>query len=281
MSRLGDLENTLVSRLASAMLGDSPLFEVVRGVSGGFRASIRDAMKRERIPAAYVAFIEEPTAPETSEVKLGAKFVVYVAARALRVESDPRHGDANTPGAFVLLEKAREQLDDYEPSTGLRAVNLHEKFVEADNRIAVYELLYRIWPIVESPLTFAGQALTGSASRMTLHLGPLEMEDEEDTLEGGDKNYLLTLGLLPQTFVWQGQLRAASDSELNTIESNIEAAIAAHTKGNIADGTGRVFTDCILERVTHNGPRRPTGSGAMRIQNIELHFVQLKQAAAN
>ena len=278
MSRLGDIENTLVSRLASAMLGGSPLFEVVRGVSGGHRASNRDALRRERMPAAYVAFTDETTSPETREAIRGARFAVYVAARALRLEADARHGDANTPGAFVLLEKAREQLDDYEPSTGLRVVNLHEKFVEADDRVAVYELLYRIWPVVEAPLTFAGQALAGSDSRMTLRLGAVEMEQAEYRFPGLDGGYRLRLGLLPRTLVWQGQLRAASDSELNTIESNIKTKVAAQTVGNIADGTGRVFADCVLEKVVHDGPRRPAEDSEMLVQDVELHFIQLNPA---
>ena len=99
------------------------------------------------MPAAYVAFTDEPTAPEVKAAVRGSRFVVLVADRALRVESDPRHGDVNSLGAFTSLEQARLELDGYEPVGGLRLLNLHQKFVEADDRVAVYELLYRVWPV--------------------------------------------------------------------------------------------------------------------------------------
>lgn len=147
MSQLGDLENALVTRLTAATLAGSPVFQTVRGVSGGFRPAIREAIRRERMPAAYVAFTDEPTAPEVKTAVRGSRFVVLVADRALRVESDPRHGDVNSLGAFTSLEQARLELDGYEPVGGLRLLNLHQKFVEADDRVAVYELLYRVWPV--------------------------------------------------------------------------------------------------------------------------------------
>ncbi len=165
MSELGDLENAIVSRLQAATVSGSPVFEVVRGVSGGYRGAIRDALRRERMPAAYVAFTEEPKAPEVRAAVRGAKFVVLVADQTLRAESDPRHGDVSTVGTFTLLDEAAEQLDDYEPSTGLRLVDVHRRFVEADDRLAVYELLYRVWPVVDPAL------LPGAPSSLKAYTG--------------------------------------------------------------------------------------------------------------
>ncbi len=147
MSRLGDIENALVSRLAAATSGGSPVFVAVQGLSGGHRRAIQQLLRRRRTPAAFVAFTDEPTAPETPVGRKGAQFAVLVAARALRAGSDPRHGDADATGAFDLLDVVRTQLDDYVPVAGLRAVNLRERFVEADERCAVYESLYRIEPV--------------------------------------------------------------------------------------------------------------------------------------
>ncbi len=149
MSRLGDLENTIVTLLADALIGGAPAFETVRGVSGGFRPALRDALRRERMPAAYVAFTEDPTAPEVRDEVRGARFSVLVAARTLRLESNPRHGDDDATGAFELLDVVRAQLDGYEPETGFQLLNLREKFIEADDRVAIYESLYRVWPVVE------------------------------------------------------------------------------------------------------------------------------------
>lgn len=150
MTPLAELEIGIVNRLQEALLGGERVFTVVRGVSGGYRPALRDALRRERPPAAYVAFTEEPTAPETSAATRGARLVVLVAARALRPNTDPRH-DSGTPGAFALIATVRRELDDYDIMEGLRLVNLHVKFVEADERFAVYELLYRAWPVVEPP----------------------------------------------------------------------------------------------------------------------------------
>ncbi len=163
MSELGDIENAVVTRLAAATISGSPVFDTVRGVSGGYRAVIRDAMRRERMPAAYVAFIEEPTAPEVKPSVRGAKFVVLIAERALRLESDPRHGDADTLGAFTLLDETREELDDYQLTANLQLINLHQKFVEADDRVAVYELLYRVWPIPDAEDAPAAPSLLTAA----------------------------------------------------------------------------------------------------------------------
>ncbi len=91
--------------------------------------------------------LDEPTAPETPVGRKGAQFAVLVAACALRAGSDPRHGDADATGAFDLLDVVRTQLDDYVPVAGVKAVNLRERFVEADERCAVYESLYRIEPV--------------------------------------------------------------------------------------------------------------------------------------
>ena len=152
MSKLGSLEIAMVARLASATIGGNRAFQVVRGISGGYRAAVRDALRRERMPAAYVAFTEEPTAPETKLAVRGARFVVLVPERVLRVDSDPRHGDVSSPGVFALLEAARARLDNYLPISGVRLESLQVKFVDADERTAVYELLYRARPITLAKL---------------------------------------------------------------------------------------------------------------------------------
>lgn len=147
MSRLGDLENTIVSRLATATISGSPAFAVVRGFSGGNRPELREAIRREQAPAAYVAFTEELTAPETSDLRRGAKFVIMIAAKMLRASNDARHGDSDGRGAFELMDLVRARLDLYEPGGDTQLLSIHEKFVDADDRVVIYELAYRAWPI--------------------------------------------------------------------------------------------------------------------------------------
>src|SRR5262245_40103095 len=114
MSRLGDYENALLARLASTMVSGEPLFRAVRGASGGYRPERRERLRRELMPAALVAFIEEPTAAETIPSRQGPRFSILVAARALRAASDPRHGSAGATGAFVLIDQVRARIDDFE-----------------------------------------------------------------------------------------------------------------------------------------------------------------------
>jgi len=149
MSRLGDLENSIVNRLATATLGGSPVFATVHGASGGDRAALREALKRERPPAAHVAFVRELTAPATLVDRLGAQFVVIVAARMLRQQSNPRLGDATALGAFTLIDQVKSRLDDYEPDASTHPYNQDIAFVDADDRVAIYELTYRAAPIFE------------------------------------------------------------------------------------------------------------------------------------
>jgi len=274
MSRLGNLENALVSRVAAAMSGGSPVFATVMGASGGYRPALREALKRERMPAAYVAFVEEPTAPETKTGVRGAKFCVMVAAASLRVGTQPRQDTTGTLGAFTLLDKVRTQLDDYVPATGLRAVIVQEKFLEADERTAIYEVLYRLWPVIEAPLTFNGLMLAGSSSRMALEVGPLAVAHAGLAVADSDGKYTLLMMLKTRTLIWRGQLRAASNGSLNAIETNISNVLMNQTNAAIEDGTGRTFGGCVLDQFVRDGPRRTENDGAVVVQDAELHFLQ-------
>jgi hypothetical protein len=146
VSRLGDHENQIISRLATATLGGGPLFAVVRGFTGGDRPALHEALRRERMPAAYAAFTGELTSQSAALEARGPNFSVFVAARALRTTSNPRHGDAGNTGAFVLIDQVGALLDGYEPLPGTRFEKLGIKFIEADERTAIYRLSYRVEP---------------------------------------------------------------------------------------------------------------------------------------
>ena len=282
MSRLGDLENVMVARLVAAHSAGSPVFATVRGISGGWRPAIRDALRRERTPAAFVAFTDEPTAPETKSGLRGARFVVLVAAKALRVETDPRHGDAASRGAFSLLDAARAQLDDYEPGDGTMAVNLHQKFIEADERTAIYELLYRFWPIEAVALTFGGQTLAESAMTMSLTMGlpaisaaPGPEVAAVATATGLPGSCDLPEARVPnQSIIWRGRLRAADSSAMDAIEADIRARILSDAKGDFADGAGRLFKACVLEKFVLDGSRKTSIGSGFVTQDVELRFAQ-------
>lgn len=275
MSRLGDLENAIVARLAAATISGSPVFATVRGVSGGYRPTLRDAIRRERMPAALVAFTDEPTAPETNAERLGAHFTVLVAAQMLRAGANPRLGDATALGAFTLMDKVRTQLDGYEPTADIQLQSLSEKFVEADDRVAIYELTYRAWPIYFAALTFAGAAIAGGDSRMALEVGPIEVEQAEFRFPGLAGVYRHALGVRARSIVWRGLLRAVDHDALNAIETGIEAVILSRQVGDVAADASRVFSDCVLDQYLRKGPRRMEANGAVVRQDAELQFSQL------
>jgi hypothetical protein len=275
MSRLGDLENAIVARLSVATISGSPAFATVQGVSGGSRPAIREAMRRQRMPAAFVAFTEEPTAPEARDQVRGAKFSVLVAAQSLRADADPRNGDALSVGVFQLLDVVRAQLDDYAPSSGLRLLSLQEKFVEADDRLAIYESAYRVWPTADetpSPL-FDGDTVVGNDRRLTMIVGPIEVVYEVFSFPGLGGVFRNALSLRAREILWRGEVRASSHATLNTIESAVEARIAGQIPGAVTNGNGQVFTNCVLDRYLRVGGRRDEGS--LVIQDAELVYSQL------
>lgn len=146
MSRIGDLEDAIVSRLATATISGSAAFATVRGHSGGYRPGLANAIKRERLPAAYVAFSYEPVSPETPDVERGAQFRVLVAAQMLRAGENARHGAESARGAFELMDVVRARLDLHEPDGDVLLQCLFERFVEGDDRVVIYEIGYRAWP---------------------------------------------------------------------------------------------------------------------------------------
>lgn len=273
MSTLGNLENAIVTRLAGAQIAGEDAFAVVRGASGGFRPALRDAIARERLPAAFVAFLEEPTAPEVKPALRGPRYAVYIAARALRITSDPRHGDDDARGAFDLLDAARARLDDFDVAAGLRLVCLHQRFVEADDRAAVYELLYRVWPVVDVEpdlpvLTFASVEIAGSDSRMTLEAGAVGAEEIDIAFHAQSAVHRLKLASL-NTLVWRGLLRAASHDDLNAIEDDIASAIGS--VGDVEERNVRTIADCTLAAFFRRGPRAAGADGYIT-QEAELLF---------
>lgn len=275
MSRLGDLENAIVARLSSATISGSPAFATVQGVSGGNRPAIREALRRERMPAAYVAFTDEPTAPEVRDQVRGAKFSVLVAAQALRADTDPRNGDALSVGVFQLLDVVRAQLDDDVPSAGLRLLSLQERFIEADDRLAIYEAGYRVWPTAAetpNPL-FNGDPVVGNDRRLTMVVGPVELVFDVFTFPGIGGVFRNVLSVRAREIIWRGDVRAPSHDSMNTIESAIESRIAGQLPGTITNGYAQGFTNCVLDRYQRIGGRRDEGS--LVIQDAELTFSQL------
>jgi hypothetical protein len=111
-----------------------------------------------------VTIVKEPTAPETLYDRLGARFSVFVAASSLRQTSNPRLGDSTARGAFTLIDTVKTQLDHYVAASSVELLNLEILFRDADDRHAIYELIYRAWPLFAYAVSAAPSNLAETAS---------------------------------------------------------------------------------------------------------------------
>ena len=275
MTRLGDYEDAIVARLSEATIGMDSAFAVVRGATGAWRTALHDALHQERMPAAYVAFVEEAAGSDTREALRGSRFSVYVAARTLRTTSDPRHGDDDVRGAFALIDAARSVLDGYEIDDGLILELSRVRFVNSDGRTAVYELSCRVRPVAEEApplLLFDDDPLVGPLSRMELEVGPLNADGVEVAYQRGAATYRRELGPSLRTLVWRGVLRAESHAALNAIESAIESLVISEGAAAVEEVGVRTFADCRLLAYFRNGGR--TVRAGVVTQVGELMFEQ-------
>lgn len=243
MSRLGEYEEAIVAQLASAMIGATPAFSVVRGASGGYRPALRDWIRRERVPGACVAFIEEDTAPETRPSRLGPYFAVLVRAATLREAEDPRRDGADTHGAFTLIDVVRERLDDWEIVSEQACRNIRIRFADADEQSAVYEILYRITPIASAKAPGAVTELAAALVSGTTDGVQLTWDAPGESADHGNPTVYKVFRKLASesTFVLQG----AVGSDLTTLDLNSQPKgelltyyiLASNAGGDAASGT--------------------------------------------
>ncbi|HPF37338.1 MAG TPA: DUF1834 family protein [Phycisphaerae bacterium] len=270
MSQLGDIESAIITRLSTATIAGQPAFATLAGAGGGNRPANRATIRRLRMPAALVSFVEAPLAPETRSEIRGARFSVLVADQSLRAASDPRQGDTTTSGVFALIDVARQKLDDFGVASGVRLVVVESRFIDADERVGIYELLYRAWPIDEViPTTpqFNGNEIAGTHSDLRVEIGAFRVVpvDPEATP--------LTYTNTPRPIIWRGEIRASTHAQLTSLETNIESLIAARTIGTVDDVHDQSFDDCLIERYEREGPRRIVGT--LVAQSAEILFSQL------
>jgi hypothetical protein len=109
---------------------------------------------------------------------------------------------------------------------------------------------------------------------MHVEVGDFRIVTIETETEGGVVE--LNFEVASRPIVWRGELRAASHASLTGIENAIETRIADLEVGVIADGNGRTFDGCAIERYERDGARRIVGTTI--VQSAEIHFNQLNPA---
>lgn len=276
MSRLGQLESNIVARLAGRTYAGAPLYGTVRGASGGYRAELRELISRERLPAAYVAFLDEKAGGDEFGLAALPRFAILVADRTLRITSNPRTGDDEVRGCFTLIDQTRTALDGYAAATGAELDWQTLRFVDADERQAVYELIYRVEPPI-GPVSLGGEPVGGAASAFRIAVGPVEAEVASFSFPGIDGEFRRLGATRGRTLHCRGRLRAADDEALSAIEAELDSQIAAATPKDFVDPQGRAYGEVVLERWSRVGYRTTVDvAGSLTVeQRCALVFRQL------
>lgn len=276
MSELGDLETAVVGLIAGIQDGGSPVFRSVAGFSDPDRRRSLAHISGLVAPAALVIYAGRVRGDVSQSVVGAPKVTVLLRAENLRGGEDVRSGDGAAYGGFELLQLVMAVLDGTVVQTDRRLVALDEQVVVADATHAVYEQRYLIDRVAElQPPTFNSVALAGAGSLVTVIIGDAVGETASFAFPGIDGVFQHHLGMRGRSIRWKGQLRAAGDSGLNTIESILEAAVADPEAHDMVDSWSRTFGDCVLDRFVRQGPRERHPVTGYALQSFELHFTQL------
>jgi len=277
MSRLADIEAALVARLASIPGAGAPLLTTVRGASGAFRSEIRQALSRERLPAAYVSYLDEKPAGGDRGGEGMPRFAILVADRALRLAADPRSGEAEGRGCFELIEGVRQALDDYFPLAGSALAWLSQRFVDADDRQAVFEVLYRLEPVLVAA-QFGGEPIGGAESRFAVEIEGPQAAAVETSFPGISGLFRQQVSVQRRRIMARGRLRAVDGTALSEVEAALEERVASGRADEFMDAQGRIYTDCVLERFARIGERAmPTPGSSRAEQACVLTFRPLSE----
>ena len=146
MADLAAIESAIVIRLDDAEFNSDKLFALRAGASGPVRPALRQRLLRERMPAAYVVFLNELLDPATPLADQGPRFAILLAARCLRPGGNPRHGIPEHAGVFDAIDATRTLLDDFESVAGTQMVPLAQHMLESDDRHAIAQITYLVKP---------------------------------------------------------------------------------------------------------------------------------------
>ncbi len=276
MSDLGDLESAVVGLVAAIQSAGSPVFRSVDGFSDPDRKRSTAHIRRLAAPAGLVVYSGRLRADAADSVVGLEKLTVLISAENLRGGDDPRAGDGVWHGGFELLGLVSSALDGVLVQTDRRLIAIDEQVAFADATHVVYEQRYAVDRVAElAAPTFDGMALAGASSVVNVVVGEATAETRSFAFPGIDGVFRHHLGMRSRAIVWRGQLRASSDSALNTIESTIETAVADPGAFAMVDSWSRSFADCVCDRFVRTKARRRHPVSGDALQPFELHFTQL------
>ncbi|MHC4445641.1 MAG: hypothetical protein ACYTBZ_01515 [Planctomycetota bacterium] len=276
MSSWETIENEIVVAIAGLTEGGSVLFSTVKGYTVRDRKVLTAAIGRELLPAAYVLARGRASGEKAHRRAGVSEFGVLLATRSLRADSEGRTGADDVVGMFDLAEEVASALQDLVVDTDGELLLVDERLIGGDEGTVLCEQDYEVRRQSEliSP-TFGGTALAGAASKVHVELGALSHASSLFSFPGVDGVFQRNLGVRERSIKWRGQLRAASDSALNTIESGIEQEVRVGEAKTMVDSWGRSHQECVLNSFIRNGRRGRDELTGQALQGFEIEFTQL------
>jgi len=226
MSSWETTENGLIQVLEGLTFGQAALLSTVKGCTARDRKSLIAAISRELLPAAYVLAAGRDSGDKASRRAGVPAFNVLLAAGSLRSDDEARKGADDVVGIFDLSQEVAEALQDLLLDTDRQCLLVDERPAGGDEGTIVWEQRYELRRQSElTAPTFGGTALAGADSEVFVELGALRRAASSFSFPGVDGVFERHLGVRERPIKWRGQLRAANDSALNSIESAIEQEV--------------------------------------------------------
>ena len=276
MSTWKTIEDEIVQAIAAITEGGSALLATAKGYAARDRKFLIAAIGRELLPAAYVMACGRAAGEKTNRRAGVPEVNVLLATRSMRDDGEARLGADDVVGIFDLSEKVVSALQDLLVDTDRELLLVDERLVGGDEGTVICEQRYELRRQSElSSPTIGGVALAGSDSKVHVELDILRSASSLFSFPGVDGVFQRNLGVRGRTIKWCGQLRAASDSALNVIESAIEQEVRAGEAKTMVDSWGRSHQMCVLNSFVRNGPRRRDELTGQALQGFEIEFTQL------
>ncbi|MCH8853743.1 MAG: hypothetical protein IID41_13990 [Planctomycetes bacterium] len=275
MSELGDIESAVIGLIQAVQVNSVDLFAEVKGFSNTAPRDVVAGLRRELKPAAYVVY-DGRVSSDPFGVPADPKLSVFAIVESLRGGDEPRAGSALQSGGFDVLGELFTALAGSTIVTDRQLAFVDEHLIAANDTSVIYEQRYSVLKLATTTAPiFGGSVICGNSSIVRVTVGVFEMATERFAFPGIDGEFQHALGVQGRPITWSGQLRAASDSALSTIETTIESLLADSQPADIVDGFGRTFTDCVLNRFVRKGPRSKHAIDSQALQDFELHFVEV------
>jgi len=276
MSDWATIETEVVTALADLDVAESPLLATVFAKTARDRKSLLASIQREPLPAAYVFLTGRDSWDKSLEQAGPASVSVVLATRSLRSDSEARTGESGDGGMWMIAEQASAALQDRMLDDTWRLLLIDERPVGGEEGTMIWEQRYEVRRPAETVVpTFGGIALAGTLSRVRVEVGELRRASSSFSFPGVDGVFDRHLGVRERPVFWRGQLRAASDSALNAIETAIEDEIRSGQDKAMVDAWSRSHESCVLNAFRRRGPRRRDALSGQVVQAFEMEFTQL------